>query len=177
MDPFQTTKKKKSSPKQQNFLEAFKDVPSDTPKSESFDFENFLAQQEAKIRNQERTRFDSIRREEQIIFSREQNQVKTQIESIQIQIKELAKDQVGLMEEIDITAFQAVVSPGKYHQNFFERLLHLIKLARKKVAESKTWLQMHNHRGQCKSAYWQGVKKSGTSFMLSADRTVSTQSG
>ncbi|MFH0943127.1 MAG: DUF5660 family protein [Candidatus Beckwithbacteria bacterium] len=183
MDPFQTSKKKKSAPKYQNFLEAFKDIgtaktaSNQSSSDEFFNFEEFLNQQEQKIRNQERTRFEAIRREEQVIFSREQNQVKTQIETIQVQIKELVKEQVGLMEEIDKTAFQAVVNPGKYHQNFFERLLHLIKLARKKVVESRTWLQMHNHRSQCKSAYWQGVKKGGTSFMLSSDRTVATQSG
>ncbi|MBU1499958.1 hypothetical protein KKE48_03770 [Patescibacteria group bacterium] len=184
MDPFQTGKKKKSGLKHQNFLEAFKDSGSTQtqPKTnqantEAFNFEEFLNQQENKIRQQERSRFESIRREEQIIFSREKNQIKVQIETIQTQIKEMAKDQVGLMEEVDQAAFQVIVNPGVYHQNFFERLFHLIKLARKKVAESRTWLQLQNHRCQKRTGYWQSVKKSGTSFMLSGERTVSTQAG
>ncbi|MDZ7586919.1 MAG: DUF5660 family protein, partial [Patescibacteria group bacterium] len=97
--------------------------------------------------------------------------------TLQTEIKALAKEQVGLMTEVDQASFQAVVNPGVYHQSFFERLLQLIKLARKKVADSRTWLSMQNHRCQKQSGYWQSVKKSGTSFMLSGERTVSTQSG
>jgi len=184
MDPFLTAKKQKSGPKHQNFLEAFKDSgitkaqpQSNQASAEAFNFEEFLNQQEKRIRQQERGRFESIRREEQIIFSREKNQIKVQIETIQTQIKELAKEQVGLMEEVDQAAFQAIVNPGVYHQSFFERLLHLIKLARKKVVESRTWLQLQNHRSQKQAGYWQKVKTSGTSFMLSGERTVSTQAG
>ena len=121
--------------------------------------------------------FETVRREEKIIFSREKQQIKLQIESIQNQIKQLTQEQVGLIKEIEQTSFQAVVNPGIYHQNFFERLFKLISLARKKIAESRTWLQMHNHRAKQCQGYWSGVKKSGTSFMLSGERTVSTQTG
>ncbi|MDZ7586990.1 MAG: hypothetical protein U0946_04490, partial [Patescibacteria group bacterium] len=99
MDPFQTGKKKKSGPKHQNFLEAFKDnggsqtqPKTNATQSEAFNFEEFLNQQERKIRQQERTRFESIRREEQIIFSREKNQIKVQIETLQTELKALAKE-------------------------------------------------------------------------------------
>ena len=176
------TKKKAKAPKFQNFIEAFKDSqgggsrPSDRVNND-FDFEAFLTQRENRIRAQERSRMESIRHEEQVICSREKQQVKAQIETLQVEIKAMAKDQVGLMVEVEKTAFQAVVNPGVYHQNFFERLLSLIKLARKKISESRTWLQLQNHRSQKRQGYWAGVKKSGTSFMLSGERTVSTQSG
>jgi len=204
-DLFNQTKKKKG-PKHQNFIEAFKDIGSsinknvtqkvikdakntvdaltkaqtqtDTPApQEDFNFEEYLNLQERKIRQQERARFETVRQEEKIIFSREQQQVKIQIETLQVQIKELAKEQTGLMTEIEQATFQAVVSPGVYHQNFFERLLHLIKIAKKKIAESRTWLHLHNHRAQKRAYYWQNVKKSGTKFMLSHERYMSTQAG
>ena len=176
------TKKKTKAPKFQNFIEAFKDNqgggsrPTDRVNND-FDFEAFLQQRENRIRQQERARMESIRHEEQVIFSREKQQVKTQIETLQVEIKAMAKDQADLMVEVDKTAFQAVVNPGVYHQNFFERLLQLIKLARKKISESRTWMQLQSHRNQKRQGYWAGVKKSGTSFMLSGERTVSTQSG
>lgn len=205
MDPFSGSKKKKA-PNYNNFLEAFKDIGSSTVKSfakdvvggvgksavnvltkgqtqseqkpqESFNFEEYLNQQERVIKQRERQRFESIRREEQVIFSREQQQVKVQIESIQVQIQQMAKEQVGLMAEIDQAASQAIVNPGIYHQNFFERLAHLIKLARKKISESRSWLALHNHRSKSRQGYWQGVKNSGTSFMLSGERTTATQTG
>jgi len=208
MDPFDSAqKKKKTGPKYQNFIEAFKDIgksavksftqdvvkdtarnaldsltkrapqPDTQPSQEPFNFEEFLQLQERKIRHRERTRFETIRREEKIIYSREQQQVKVQIETVQTQIKELAKEQVGLMKEIDKATFQAVANPGVYHQNFFERLLHLIKLAKKKIADSRTWLHFHNHRAKKRGYYWQNVKKSGTKFMLSQERYMATQAG
>jgi len=178
-------KKPKTNSKFQNFLEAFKDsqASGQTPAGrrpgagEAFNFEEFLNQQEARIRRQERVRFEEIRREEQIVFSREKQQITTQIETLQIQIKQLAKETAGVMVEAEKAVFTAVTNPGTYHLNFFEKLMQLIKLARKKIHESKTWLQLFNHRSQCKSAYWQGVKTGGTKFMLSSDRTVATQAG
>jgi len=207
IDPFKTPKKKKSGPKYNNFIEAFKDIGASTVKSftkdvvggttknvvdiftkgqpqnqtskpeETFDFEAYLNQQEKKIRQQEKSRFEITKKEEQVIFSREQNKIKVEIETLQIQIKELAKEQAGLMSEIDKTAFQAVANPGVYHQNFFERLIHLIKLAKKKIVESRTWMQIHNHRSKKRAGYWGGVKKGGTGFMLSGERTAATQTG
>lgn len=207
MNPIDLNKKKKSNPKFQNFIEAFKDIGASTVKTftqdvvggtaknaldvltkgqtnsaagqnpEAFDFEEFLNLQENKIRQQERARFESIRRDEQVIFSREQQQVKIQIETIQTQIKALTTEQVGLMKEVDKATFQAVVDPGTYHQNFFERLLHLIKLARKNIVESRTWLQLHNHRAQKRTGYWQNVKSGGTQYLLSQERYMSTQAG
>jgi len=207
MDPFATSSKKKTGPRYKNFIEAFKDIGKSTVKSfgkdfiagtaknavdsltkgqpstdsqppqEQFKFEDYLDQQEKKIRKQERTHFEAIRREEKIIFSREQQQVKIQIETLQTQIKQLAQEQVGLMKEVDKASFQATVNPGVYHQNFFERLIHLIKIAKKKISESRSWLSLHNHRAGAKNHYWKNVKKSGTKFMLSQERYMSTQAG
>ncbi len=207
MDPFATGTKKKSGPQYKNFIEAFKDIGKSTVKSftkdvvggtaknavdtltkggnstdsqspqEDFNFQDYLQSQEKQIRNQERARFEAIRREEKVIFSREQQQVKIQIETLQTQIKDMAREQAGLMEEIDKASFQAVVNPGVYHQNFFERLSYLIKIAKKKIADSRSWLSLHNHRANKRSHYWNQVKKSGTSFMLSNERTAATQTG
>jgi hypothetical protein len=175
-----SSKKKTSNQKYKNFIEAFKDdsqSAGDKKPAASFDFESYLKQQEQSVRYQERTRLEAIHREERIVFSRQQHEVKAQIKALQVEIKSIAVESVGLMEQADITAFQAVVNPGVYHKNFFERLISLIKLAKKNIAKSRTWMQMQNHRGKKRQGYWQGVKKSGTSFMLSGERTVSTQSG
>ena len=207
MDPFTTSSRKKTGPQYKNFIEAFKDIGKSTVKSfakdavadtaknavdvltkasqqhqqdtdkQSFDFEQYLQSQEKRIRGQERTRFEAIRREEKVIFDRQKQMVKVQIESIQVQIQQMAKDQAGLMEEIDKASNQAVVNPGVYHQNFFERLANLISLARKKINDSRSWLSLHNHRAKKQAHFWGQVKKSGTSFMLSGERTASTQTG
>ena len=175
MDPLDTTKKKKALPKFENFIEAFKDTGSG--KTDKFDFESFLNRQEARTRGQERQRFDQIRHEEQVIFSRQNQETKLEIETLQVEIKKLAKEVGGVMVEAEKTSFQAVINPGDYHKNFFKRLLSLLRLARKQISESKNCLMIFNHRQQSRSAYWTGVKTGGTSFMLSSDRTVATQAG
>ncbi|MBU1084974.1 MAG: DUF5660 family protein [Candidatus Beckwithbacteria bacterium] len=201
-----SSSKKPKGPQYKNFIEAFKDIGKSTVKSfakdvvagtaknavdiftkgqpidnsnpeDNFKFEEYLNQQEQKIRNQERQRFEAIRREEKIIFSREDHQTKVQIENLQVQVKQLASEQVGLMKELDQASFQAVVNPGVYHQNFFERLLHLIKLAKKNIVNSRTWLSLHNYRAKKQTGYWSQFKKSGTSFMLSGERSTATQTG
>ncbi len=207
MDPFATKPKKKATPQYNNFLEAFKDIGTSTVKSfakdvvggtaktainsltgvsnhdnqpqsqENLDFEEMLRIRENQVRKQERTRFDVIKREETVIFSRQQQEVKLQIESIQTQIQALGQEQVGLMKEINKAAFNAAVSPGIYHKNFFERLLGLVSLARKKISESRSWLSLHNQRLGKQKGYHANVKKSGTSYMLSGERTVATQTG
>ncbi|AKM79191.1 MAG: hypothetical protein UX85_C0003G0012 [Candidatus Beckwithbacteria bacterium GW2011_GWB1_47_15] len=179
MDPFNTKTKPTTNKKpSQNFIEALKDG-GDQPAApaENFNFEEFLKLREKQIRHQEQARFEAFRREEKIVFSREKQRVKIEIQTLQTEIKKLAQESVGLVAEVEKAAFQAVVDPGVYHQNFFERLLSLIKLARKKIAESKTWLGLHNQRSQQRAYYWGQVKSSGTSFMLSGERTVSTQAG
>lgn len=178
MDTFDQTKKKKSLPKfDDNFLEAFRDTGSTAKTDKPFDFESFLSQQENRIRQQERVRFEQIQHEVQVVYSREHQQERLEIETLQNKLKELAKEVGGAMAEAEKTAFQLVVSPGVYHKNFFKRLIALFLLAKKSVHSGRACLALHNGRQQAKSAYWSGVKKAGTSFMLSSDRTVATQAG
>ncbi len=184
MDSIQSSLTKKPQPKFQNFLEAFKDTKSGskpavktTAPQENFDFESFLNQREAQVRQQERNRFDQQRHEEYVIYSRDQQQEKLEIQSLQMEIKKLAHEVGGVMVEAEKTAFQMVVSPGKYHKNFFKRLIALLEIARKSVHEGRTCLQITNLRNRAKSAYWAGVQKGGSSFLLSSDRTVATQAG
>lgn len=180
MDPFSSlAKPKQKATSYKNLIEALKNTgkTDQQPAQNSLKIQEQLKAREHHIRQQERTRFESIRREEKVIYSREKQQVKIQIETLQTQIQALSKEQIGLLGEMEKTAFQAVVNPGTYHQNFFERLLGLIKLAKKKIAESRSWMQLHNQRAKKRSHYWQNVKTSGTKFMLSQERYSATQAG
>ena len=81
------------------------------------------------------------------------------------------------MKEVDKAAFNAVVNPGVYHQNFFERLISLISLAKKQISESRSWLSLHNSKSAKQKGYWAGVKKGGNNYIFSGERTVATQTG
>ena len=121
--------------------------------------------------------FLDIRRQEKLVYSREQQETKLQIAAILDELKKLASSTKNLAQEVEIASKQVPVEPGVYHLNFFEKLRETILLFKKRIQESTTWLAAFNQRAKRRSYYWQQVKKSGTKFMLSQERYMSTQAG
>ena len=115
---------------------------------------------------------------EQNVFSyKESVELKRTIEELVKQIKMLAKSTQSLSQEVSIAAMEEMpVNPGKYHVNFFEWLIGMIKSLRERVDESRSWLSVFQSKKKQKG-YWNMFKKHGTSFGLSNERVVSTQTG
>ena len=89
----------------------------------------------------------------------------------------LAKEIENLNQDVARAVHEEVVDPGTYHLSYFQALKRFIFNLRQQVAESKNWLNLSYQRQQSQKAYWGGVKKSGTKFMLSQERYMSTQAG
>jgi hypothetical protein len=142
-----------------------------------FNFEDYLKSKEKQIVQREQQKFQHRFEQERLVFHRKQEEAKLQIKAVQEELKKLAESTQGLSIEVEKATIQAVVEPGTYHENFFDRIRNLIALARKKLAESQSWLQIFNHRAKKRSHYWGQVKKSGTKFMLSQERYTATQTG
>lgn len=99
------------------------------------------------------------------------------ISQIMIELKQLSKSSSELHVAFkQVTVEKAPVNPGKYHLGFFEWVLSVIKSARLRVDESKSWLSLFASKKKQRS-YWSMFKKHGTSFGLSNERVVSTQTG
>ena len=111
------------------------------------------------------------------VYSRENEEVKQKIEEVLAELKKLAAEIATLGSDIDKAVHEAVVNPGTYHVNFFEALRRFLLQLRKRVHESSDWLAISSQRKQAQNHYWGGVKKAGTSFMLSNERTLATQAG
>ena len=77
----------------------------------------------------------------------------------------------------EVTIDQPPAEVGTYHVNFYEWLLSVIKIAREKVEDSSVWLQAINTKKNKKMGYWGMFKKHGTTFGLSHERNVATQTG
>ncbi|HLD02068.1 MAG TPA: DUF5660 family protein, partial [Patescibacteria group bacterium] len=60
--------------------------------------------------------------------------------------------------------------------NFFEWMLSVIRIARMKVEDSGAWMAALSSKKKGKG-YWQMFKKHGTTFGMSHERNVSTQTG
>lgn len=118
---------------------------------------------------------DSI---EKSIFSyREETELKQQIEQLLKEIKLLIKSTNNISAEVAAIAVDnSPVNPGKYHVNFFEMLIKMIRSLRERVDESQTWLNVFSSKKQQKQ-YWSMFKKHGTTFGLSNERVVATQTG
>lgn len=115
---------------------------------------------------------------EQNVFSyKETVAIKSEMEELLKQLKLLAKSTESLTTEVAVAAMTEMpVNPGKYHVTFFEWLIKMIKSLRESVEDSRSWLSAFQSRKKQKG-YWNMFKKHGTSFGLSNERVVATQTG
>ena len=150
------------------------------PNQQPFNFAEFLKLREQKIRQQERTLSEQQRRTETVVFSQKEESAKKEIEFIKEEIKKIIKETGDVAVELieaEKTVLTTTVEAGTYQINFFQRIRSLLAIARKRIAESKNWLEMFNSRQKQKSYYWGQVKKSGTKYLLSNERYMATQAG
>jgi len=104
-------------------------------------------------------------------------EISKKIQEIIVELKRLTESSKELQVEFkEVAIEQRVVNPGKYHASFFEWVLSAIKLARMKVEDSGAWLSVSKSK-KAKREYWAMFKKHGTTFGLSNERVVATQTG
>ncbi len=114
---------------------------------------------------------------EKRISQTENRELNTKVSEIIIELKKLAKSSKELEITFrEITVEQKPVNPGKYHLNFFEWMLSTIRSARMKIEDSRSWASLFASK-KAKKEYWSLFKRHGTSFGLSGERIVATQTG
>lgn len=114
------------------------------------------------------------------IVASESHAQKQRIEMIIVELKRLASSSKELEIQFkDVVVEQRITKPGKYHQGFFEWMLIIVRSARMRVEDAGAWLSaMHGKKNKKHSQnYWQMFKKHGTTFGLSNERVVATQTG
>lgn len=103
--------------------------------------------------------------------------IQVKIQEIVIELKRLTASSKILQAEFkEITVEQRVEKPGKYHLSFFEWMLVVVRQARLKVEDAGAWLSA-TYAKKAKRNYWAMFKKHGTTFGLSGERVVATQTG
>ena len=100
------------------------------------------------------------------------------IVQILTELKKLVASTKELKTQFKEVAVEKVVNPGKYHESFFEWLLSSVRDAIKKVESSGAWLAAVKSKN-AKRGYWELSDETvgGTSFSLSSERVVATQTG
>ncbi|PIS14376.1 hypothetical protein COT64_02970 [Candidatus Shapirobacteria bacterium CG09_land_8_20_14_0_10_39_12] len=121
--------------------------------------------------------FNQVQQQEKVLFKQSEQDTQLQIRGILEELKKLAAATETLAEEVEIAVDQAPVDPGIYHLSFFEKLRQTILLFEKQIENSSTWLAAFNQKAKKHNYYWGQVRKSGSKYLLSQDRYVSTQAG
>lgn len=113
--------------------------------------------------------------------SQEEAENQQHIDALQSEIKKLIKASKEMETAFKQVSHQVTVEnrtekASKYQVNFLEWILITVRNARVRVEEGKNWLALFtSKKGQQK--YWNQFSKKGTSFSLSSERNVATQTG
>lgn len=110
--------------------------------------------------------------------TREQRQIRQKIEQILNELRGIVIS-VKVLENhfTDVTVAPPPQKPGKYHENFFDWLLIMVKQARQKVENSSSWLGAVQGKGKNKKGYWDRAEKEGTTFTQNNERSAATSVG
>lgn len=144
---------------------------------QSVDFGKILEKERKQTENVVRSFYERTRSTEKLVFSQKEEEVKLKIKALREEVKSLIKATVNVAKEVEKVALEEVISPGDYHVSFFEKIKSYLILARKNIEQSKTWLSLWQSRSKKRNYYWGQFKKSGTKFLLSQERYMSTQMG
>lgn len=106
-----------------------------------------------------------------------EQQITSEMEQIRMELQKLAKTSKIVERTVkDAMADKAPVNPGKYHLNFFRFVLSVLREATQKLEDTASFGKVFTSKKQ-QSKYWSSFEKQGTTFGLSGERTVATQTG
>lgn len=119
--------------------------------------------------------FSTVR--ETKIIKEDTRQLQIRIDQILVELRNLTNSSQELAVQFeDVSMEHAPAQAGTYHLNFFEWVFSVVRKARERIEESQTWLAMFkSKKGQ--KTYWNMFQKHGTTFGLSGERVVATQTG
>lgn len=104
-------------------------------------------------------------------------ETEVKIQEILVAIKQLAHSTKELEVQFkEVVVEQRIEKGSKYHLNFFEWILSVLRLAKMRVEDSSNWLSVFSNKKK-QQKYWGMFKKHGTTFGLSNERVVATQTG
>lgn len=123
----------------------------------------------------------AVHRQEKEVFSFQkkatEQQVKQLMDQLAQEVRQLEKQTSELSGEVRAVVVETVpAGAGVYHVNFFEWIIRSLRDLRKRVNESRLWLNLWTQKKQQKG-YWAMFKKHGTSFAMSEERAIAQAGG
>lgn len=119
-------------------------------------------------------------KEREIYNSKEkliQSQVANLMKELAVEVTRLQQQTAELTQEVRAATVEVLpVKPGAYHLNFFDWVIGTLRDLRKRVNESRLWLNMWTQKKR-QRGYWQQFAKHGLKFAMSDERSVATAAG
>lgn len=111
-------------------------------------------------------------------LTRQHTEVEQRIGEVMNELKRIVESSNKIIQDEfgKVTVEQTPTEVGKYHVNFLDWMLITLQTARQKVEDSGAWLSAMKSKKD-KKGYWGMFKKHGTSFGMSNERQVATQTG
>ncbi len=121
--------------------------------------------------------FQAVKSQEVVILNKSTRETEREIEKLMnelaTEVARLQKQTAELTGDVQNITVETVLNKGKrgtYYVNFFEWLIRSVRDIRKKVSESRVWLQATYAKKQ-KKGFWAMAKKHGNNFSSSSERT------
>ncbi len=114
---------------------------------------------------------------EKRIAKEQEYALQNQIEQILVELQRIIASSKELEVQFrEVTVEKRPVKSGKYHVTFMEWLLATVQTARMRIEDSASWLAVFKSK-KGKKQYWNMFEEYGTTFGLSNERVVATQTG
>jgi len=142
--------------------------------------ENSPAKQEASLEGKLR-QLRSVNQQEQEVFNLKKKSMEKEIRQIMdqlaLEVKQLEVQTAELTADVRKVTVETVPSnPGVYHLNFFDWVIGTLRDLRKRVNESRLWLDVWTQKKKQKG-YWAMFSKHGQKFAMSDERAIATGVG
>jgi len=118
---------------------------------------------------------NQLQKEQQTLVDHKQLEIKSEIKSLQEEIKKLNNASEELDHEVTQATLANVIDSSEYQLNFLLRLKKLIVSLRENVSEACQWLDCYNSKKKKKNCFWNNAKKDkgGSQYLQSGEHSAS----
>jgi len=115
-------------------------------------------------------------KEENILLSHQQKELKEAIKALRQEIEKLIKSSQGLGQQVENVVEQNIPEVNEYQLSFLERIKTFILNFRKNISEASCWLESFSVKKKKKNAFWnraKNQKSGGQQYMFSGEHSAS----
>jgi hypothetical protein len=118
--------------------------------------------------------FHSFQKEQEILYSQKEQEIKKELQELQEEIKKLIKTTENVQKDVENAIETNVVEYTEYQVNFFTKLKTFIINLRKNIEEADIWFESCNNKKRKKNCFWNTSQKGkNQQYMQSGEHTAS----